>query len=283
VAGPGGARDRVRRGTGWVRHITTRCRDPGLEAVGDAAQAEAEAGLGCALGDAGEAGDLAEGPAFEVGEQDGGALGGRQLLDGDPDPFGHGGGDRGLLGVGRGRRFAGDGRPGRVAVADLDPAQEVDRAVVGHGGQPSPQPPTVGVEHPGPLPEVEEHLLGDVLGGRAVAGDPCRQAVDHGRELLVGLGQGERVPGHQAGAQVPFPLHEPRRLALHRVCSPCSARRPLHRVREEAGAGSPGRGSPSGWSGATERGCRPQQGGDQHPGRRRRRSPPRAPFRCHPG
>jgi hypothetical protein len=60
----------------------------GLEAVGDAAQAEAEAGLGCTLGDAGEAGDLAEGPAFEVGEQDGGALRGRQLLDGDPDPFG---------------------------------------------------------------------------------------------------------------------------------------------------------------------------------------------------
>ena len=28
-----------------------------------------------ALGDAGEAGDLAEGPALEVGEQDGGALG----------------------------------------------------------------------------------------------------------------------------------------------------------------------------------------------------------------
>jgi hypothetical protein len=37
----------------------------GLEAVGDAAQAEAQAGLGRALGDAGEAGDLAEGPALE--------------------------------------------------------------------------------------------------------------------------------------------------------------------------------------------------------------------------
>jgi hypothetical protein len=47
----------------------------GLEAVGDAAQAEAQAGPGRALGDAGEAGDLTEGPALEVGEQDGGALG----------------------------------------------------------------------------------------------------------------------------------------------------------------------------------------------------------------
>jgi hypothetical protein len=190
-----------------------------VEAGGDAAQAEAEAGLGRALRDAGELGDLAEGPALEVGEQDGGALGVRELVDGHPDPLGHGGGHGGLLGVGRGRRLALDGRPGRVPLADAGPAEVVDGAVVGHGGQPGAQPAPVGIEGRRPLPEVEEHLLGDVLGGRAVAGDPDGQAVDHGRELVVGLGQGQLVTGPQAGAQLPFPIGEPRRLALHRACS----------------------------------------------------------------
>ena len=58
----------------------------------------------------------------------------------------------------------------RVAARPRTPAaQVVDGAVVGHGGQPGPQPSPVGVEGPGPLPEVEEHLLGDVLGA---AGSP---------------------------------------------------------------------------------------------------------------
>ena len=138
---------------------------------------------------------LAEGPALEVGEQDGGALGGRQLLDEhDLDPLGHGGGDRGLLGL-RGSPGRAPWPPGSRARSRTSARRRrsTERWWAMVASQARSRPP-VGVEHPRPLPEVEEDLLGDVLGGRAVAGDLCREAVDHGRELLVASARARGSP-----------------------------------------------------------------------------------------
>ena len=65
-----------------------------------------------------------------------------------------------------------------AATARLLAADVIDGPTVGEGAEPGANRSTVGIERLGLLPEGDEHVLGDVLGGAGVADDPQREPVD---------------------------------------------------------------------------------------------------------
>jgi hypothetical protein len=75
--------------------------------------------------------------------------------------------------------------------------------------------PLAGVEGGGTLPHVYEDVLGDVLGGRPVAGDPHRQPVDQRRELVVQLFERGLVAVDEPLAQRLLPVGTQTQRSLH--------------------------------------------------------------------
>ena len=147
-------------------------------------------------------GHLLVGAAAEVGQLDGLA----ELVGQRPERvlhlFGHGHvPDLTVDVVCRGRRLA--GRPLLPPAARLLGPHHVHRLAVGPGQQERPQGAPLGVELLGIAPQVEEHLLGDLLGRRVGAQDAAGEGV-HGPSVPpVDLGQGRLVPAthrdHQVG------------------------------------------------------------------------------------
>ena len=94
-------------------------------------------------------------------------------------------------------------------------AHDVDRAPVRERSEERAQAAASGLERLGPLPQREEHLLGDVLGGVPVADDPRRQPEDVGAELVVEVGQRARVTRDEAVPDRQLP-RTARRVVHHR-------------------------------------------------------------------
>ena len=80
-------------------------------------------------------------------------------------------------------------------------AQAVDRAVAHERDQPAEERAPGAVEQLGAAPQVQEHVLHQVLGLGGIADDPEAETVDHARMAVVQRAQRVRVAGTD-------PLHE---------------------------------------------------------------------------
>ena len=136
-------------------------------------------------------GDLAVGLSPEVRELNRLTLLRRQLVERGAHPLGGDDRHRHLLHVGRDRRLVPDLL---VAAAPRFLAPDVvDRPPVRERPEPGAQPAAVRIERVGPLPQVQEHVLGHVLGGPPVADHPPGEPEDERRVLVVALAQARLV------------------------------------------------------------------------------------------
>ena len=111
---------------------------------------------------------------------------------------------------------AGRGRLARGPLLTLPPghlgADEVDRLPVGAGQEEGAQRAPLGIELLRVVPQVEEDLLGDLLGGRIAPQDPPGQGVDGSAVAAVHLGQRRLVPAthrhHQVGVTGLLHIHQ---------------------------------------------------------------------------
>src|SRR5215218_2432871 len=109
------------------------------------------------------------------------------------------------------RRRCGDGGPSSAAPSRRRDGGSWSRANVAmSAGR---------IERPWVLPHPHEHLLGDVLGGRPVAGHPDGQAIHQRRELVVQLPQCRLVTGHEAFTHLLVPPRMRGLQLLHPGCS----------------------------------------------------------------
>jgi len=173
------------------------------EGIGDAAQPEPHARLGGSLGDAELVGDLAVRATTEIRELDRGALFGRQLLDLGAHVLRGDDRDRELVDIGNRQHARGVARV--APAARFLAAHVVDRAAVRERADERSQSPPRRVEDLGALPQAQEDVLGDVLGGPTVADHPGREPVDVGAELVVELRQRRVVARDEAGSDVELP------------------------------------------------------------------------------
>ena len=121
--------------------------------------------------------------------------------------------------VGRARRSR---RVAELAVAQrLLRTHAVDRTSMGDRHGPTTHPTASRVETGCLAPELDEDLLGDLLGLGGIADDPQHDAVDRGRQLVVELGE---RPLDRPSRSEPstHPGQRSRRPHHRRTCGPCS-------------------------------------------------------------
>src|ERR1039458_641183 len=190
---PGGS-VRARSGS-WARSTFRPCQldAPFGQVDTEAPEPRPDATLHRALGFLQHDCDLAIGVATEVGQFDGLAELVGQCVEGLFDLLDHGQVPHLVVDVvGGGGRLAGGPllapAPGHLR------ADEVHRLAVGAGQQERTQRPPLSVELLRPVPEVEEDLLGDLLGRWVAAYDPAGQGMDRAAVAAVDLGQGRLLP-----------------------------------------------------------------------------------------
>src|SRR5215216_7911638 len=105
-----------------------------------------------------------------------------------------------------GRRLGPSSVLDRAATARRLAADVIDGPAVGECAEPRAKRSPVGIERVGPLPESDEHILGDVLGGAGVAGDPQREPVDERCELVIDLVESAFLAGDQPVPRGALPL-----------------------------------------------------------------------------
>ena len=90
--------------------------------------------------------------------------------------------------------------------------------------EPGSKRPAVGIERVRVLPQVQEHLLGHILGGAHVTDHPLCQPEHERRVLVVDLTEGRFLAGTEPGAHRDLPFRGPlgeraRRLVLSSLLS----------------------------------------------------------------
>ena len=147
-------------------------------------------------------GNLPERQAAEVRQHDWGPL--RLRQGGEQQP--------GLLGLqdrlhllfgARQTVDASSGQPVMTALFGRFPANPVDRATMGHAGQPRPESAEIRLESLRVVPEGSHDDLGDVLGGKAVSGDRQGGGEDTTTKTFVGITERSGIPSEKLGLELP--------------------------------------------------------------------------------